>query len=68
MAEIPGYYTVDEAAAVIGVNRSQVSRYISNKKLPVKRVGQSILIEQSAVHNFERPPRGNPAFRKQGSD
>lgn len=64
VAQIPGYYTVDEAAKVIGVNRSQISRYIKKGRLPKVNVGQSLLIEQQAVHNFKRKPRGNPAFKR----
>jgi len=64
VSAIPGYYTVEEAAAVIGVSHSQVTRYIADGKLEAKPVGQQYLIEQLAAHNFVRPPRGNPLFRK----
>lgn len=66
MATIPGYYTLKEAAEIIGVSKAQVSRYIAEGLLPHTDLGQQFLIEQQAVHNFERPLRGNPQFRKQG--
>lgn len=65
MAVIPGYYTAQEAADIIGVGYSQVCNYVNDKKLPALRLGTQILIEQSAVHKFKRPLRGNPEFRKQ---
>lgn len=65
MATIPGYYTIDEAAEVIGVSRSQVSRYISAGHLQALDLGHQKLIEQQEVHRFERIPVGNPKFREQ---
>ena len=67
MAIIPGYYTMDEAAEVIGVSASQVSRYITGGKLSAIDLGGQKLLEQQAVHKFERTPVGNPAFRRQSS-
>lgn len=64
MATIPGYYTIEEAASVIGVSPSQVSRYISSGKLSAVDLGRQKLIEQQEVHTFQRVPVGNPAFRK----
>ncbi len=66
MATIPGYYTIDEAASVMGIDRSQVSHYISSGRLPAIDLGRQKVIEQAEVHNFERRPRGNPNFRKNG--
>lgn len=63
MASIPGYYTIYEAADVIGVSHSQVARYIRNGDLPAQTVGNTRLIEQEAVHKFQRKPVGNPQFR-----
>lgn len=64
MAKIPGFYTLDEAAEVLGVSRSQVSRYLSREDSPLKAInlGKQKLIEQGSVHKFKRPPMGNPAF------
>lgn len=64
---IPGYYTISEAADVIGVSGSQVTRYIHGKKLEAVDLGGQWLIEQAEVHKFQRKPRGNPNFsRKTG--
>ncbi len=64
MSAIAGYLTPDEAAAVIGVSHSQVTRYIKDERLPSMRVGWQILIPTKAVESFRRPPRGNPNFRE----
>ncbi len=64
---IPGFYTMREAAEVIGCDVSQITRYIRNKQIPgdaVKDLGHQKLIEQYAVHQFTRRPRGNPNFQK----
>jgi excisionase family DNA binding protein len=64
MATIPGYYTIEEAAKVIGRARSQVTRYIQKGLLKAVDLGHQKLIEQTDAHNFSPPPRGNPMFRK----
>lgn len=61
---ITGYYTIKEAAEVIGVSSSQVNRYIIDGTLKAIDLGKQWILEQSAVHNFQRPPRGNPTFRR----
>lgn len=63
MAAIPGYLTTAEAATVIGVDQSQVCRYINEEKLPAIRVGRSWLIKKQDASKFERPPVGNPNFQ-----
>jgi hypothetical protein len=64
MSQIPGFYTVEEAAKVIGRSYACVSRYVRDGLLPARVVGQVKLIEQSAAHAFSPPRRGNPQFRK----
>ena len=64
MATLPGYYTIDEAAVVLGCDHSTVARYIRQQRLPATDLGKQKLIEQSVVHGFERPRPGNPAWRK----
>jgi len=68
MSTLPGYYTVEEAAQVLERDHSQVSRYISRGLLPAIDLGHQKLLEQSAVHKFVPPPRGNPGFRKPKDD
>lgn len=63
MSIIPGYYTPEEAAKVLGVSQSQITRYVQAGTLKSIPVGRQMLFEQSAVHNFTRPPRGNPNFK-----
>lgn len=60
MSEIQGWLTVYEAAAVIGVSHAQVTRYVKQRKLPSKRIGPAILIDEDAAKRFSRPKRGNP--------
>ena len=64
VAAIAGYYTVQEAADLIGVSHAQACRYVREGRLPAIKLGNQSLIEQRAVHEFERPPRGNPEFRR----
>lgn len=65
MATIPGYYTIAEAAEVIGISYAQVARYVQKNELKAIDLGHQKLIEQSVVHQFKRRPVGNPAFQKQ---
>lgn len=62
--QIPGYYTVGEAAKALKKRASDIYGYIRRNSLPVKRIGRTILIEQGDVHHFTPRPRGNPNFRK----
>jgi len=64
MSTIPGYYRVNEAVAVLKRSHSQICRYIKRGLLPAIDLGGQLLIEQSAVHEFSPPPRGNPNFRR----
>ena len=65
MPTIVGYYTISEAAGVLNRSESQVSRYIKQGLLPAVDLGHQKLIEQSIVHTFTPPPRGNPNFRRE---
>jgi excisionase family DNA binding protein len=67
MSAIPGYLTVREAADLIGVSHSQVTRYIANGQLPAIELGQQKLIRKADATKFQRPPRGNPAFNARKS-
>jgi len=64
MAAIPGFYTVDEAARIIGKSHSQVCRYIRHGLLSARTIGKSKLLQQADVHGFTPPPRGNPLLRQ----
>lgn len=67
MSQLPGYLTMAETAEAIGVSVSQVSRYVSNQLLKPIDLGHQLLFKKTDVAKFERPPRGNPAFRKQSA-
>ncbi len=64
MSALPNFFTAYEAADEIGVSHAQVTRYVKNKLLPHKRIGNTLLIPKAAVKRFKRPPVGNPNFRK----
>lgn len=61
---VAGYYTIAEAAEVLKRSPSQVTRYIQDGLLKAIPLGHQYLLEQSVVHNFTPPPRGNPNFRR----
>ena len=56
--------TAYEAADVIGVSHSQVTRYVAAGSLPAKRIGPTILIAEEDAKKFVKPSKGNPNFRK----
>lgn len=62
---IPGYVRLEEAAEIIGVHPSQVWRYVNDGLLDALKFGKTHLIKEADAKKFERPPRGNPAFRQQ---
>jgi len=64
MSQIPGFMTPGEAADAIGVSHAQVTRYVKDGLLKAERIGRQMLIPEDEVTGFERPPRGNPQFRK----
>lgn len=61
---IPGYIRLDRAAEIIGVTHSQVWRYISNGLLDAINIGGTYLVKERDAKGFQRPPKGNPAFRQ----
>ncbi len=63
MSQIPGFLTLAEAAKIIGVSHAQASRYVHDDLLEHAEVGNQYLIPEEAAKNFERPAKGNPAFR-----
>ena len=65
--KIPGYYTIGEAAQVLGKSKAMVGWYIRRGQLIARKIGREILIEAPLVHDFRPNPRGNPNFRKSNS-
>ena len=57
---LDSYITCEEAAEIIGVSHSTVTRYVSSGQLPYKRPGHEILIKRRDAKKFKRPRRGNP--------
>lgn len=50
--------TVAEAARIIGVHHSQVTRYIKDGLLTADRVGNQLFMYRNEVERFERPGQG----------
>lgn len=61
---LPGYVRLERAAEIIGVDPSQVWRYVQQGLLDALKIGNTHLIKEAECKQFKRPPRGNPAFRK----
>lgn len=66
MAHISGYLTIQEAAPILGVDESTVTRYCQEQRLTgAKNLGKQWVIPEKSVRKFTKPPRGNPAFLRQ---
>jgi excisionase family DNA binding protein len=63
MSQIPGFYTLGEAARQIGVSHSQAARYVRGGLLKYRQVGNQYLIPVEETAAFDRPDKGNPLFR-----
>ncbi len=62
MAKIDDYVTASEAAAIIGVSKSQVTRYTEKEQLAHEWWGGRLRIKRRDAVKFVRPPRGNPNY------
>jgi len=61
-AEQRGYYSVSEVAALLGVSRVSIWRWISAGRLPVSRLGhRTVRIRREDVDRLARPLRGHRA-------
>src|SRR2546428_581915 len=61
-AEQRGYYSVSEVAALLGVSRVSIWRWISAGRLPVSRLGhRTVRIRREDVDRIVRPFRGHRA-------
>src|SRR5207245_6164992 len=61
-AEQRGYYSVSEVAALLGVSRVSIWRWISAARLPVSRLGhRTVRIRREDVDRIVRPFRGHRA-------
>lgn len=50
--------TVIEAARIIGVSHSQVTRYIKSNLLTAERLGNQLLLDRRDVERFQPPGQG----------
>ena len=51
--ELENYYTQDEAAQAKGVSRVTIWKWIKQKKLPVVKVGATVLIRKDDLAAIE---------------
>ena len=63
---IPGMLNATEAAEYAGVANSLVRRYCRLGVFKAQRIGRNWVIPKREIDRFlsNRPPRGNPNFRK----
>ncbi len=54
----PKYYSVKEAAEVLGVDEKTVYKAIQNKQLPSRRVGRKLLLPRLAIDPDPATDRG----------
>jgi excisionase family DNA binding protein len=64
MSALKDYLTMAEAAARLEMSYEQLTRYVVNGKIAHVQIGHQKLIHVSALENFIRTPRGNPAFQQ----
>ncbi len=62
--KLPGFFTLDEAAAELSLSHSQVCRYVRSGRLGSVNLGGQYLIPEAALRGFVRQPPGNPNFRR----
>lgn len=62
MVSLEDYVTATEAAEIIGVSHSQVTRYASAGLLIHGWIGNQLVIKRQDAERFRRPPRGNPNY------
>ena len=58
--------TSQDAADLLGIDRSLICRYCREGRLAAKKVGRDWIMGQRAITEFSRRPRpvGNPSFRQ----
>ena len=55
------YYTVEQAAEIIGVTRGRVTQWVCGGRFPGSRkISHVLLLPASEVHGFRRNPAGRP--------
>jgi len=63
MSDLPGYLTVNEAAARRGVRRQAILALIDRGRLKAYRVGRQWLIAKADLDAFTHLPAGRPRKR-----
>lgn len=52
------YCTTEEAAEILDVHTSQLTRYVQDGKLKPERIGRQMLFLRRDVQRFKRPGQG----------
>jgi excisionase family DNA binding protein len=55
---INGYLTTNEAARVLGVSDARVRQLILDRRIPAVKVGNTLVIKQSALERFQHKRNG----------
>ncbi len=53
------YLTVEEAAAILRVDRKTVLKAVGQRTLPALRLGRAIRIHRDAIVTYTAPPRSH---------
>jgi excisionase family DNA binding protein len=62
-SSVPGYLTIKEAAAMLGLSASRVYEYVEDGRLPSVRAAHIILIPVDKVRDFKPGIAGRPRQR-----
>ena len=62
MNAIPGFYTIDRAAEILGISQPLIRKYCRSKRLCAHQVGRSWVIKKEDLIAFKKIPRraGHP--------
>jgi len=64
MTALDDYITTHEAAKIIGVSHSTVTRYCASGRLPSEWMGFRLLIKRRDAKKCERAKRGYPSHMR----
>ncbi|WP_165423397.1 helix-turn-helix domain-containing protein [Ktedonosporobacter rubrisoli] len=60
---MPGYFTIKEAAQILGISGNRVYTYIEEGRLPAVRSAHIFMIAKQDVYNFKPSTSGRPRKR-----
>jgi excisionase family DNA binding protein len=60
------YITTVEAAKRLGVSRPRIQQYITEGRLPARKIGRDLWIDVRDLATFQRRPAGRPQATGRG--